>query len=238
MSTHLWQGTWRGRSPNGTPHQRAREIVRPTGGIVRGKFPSRKNGRMVEHEGLLELDAIYLFEVLPSVVAFTEQPKTVTYPDGDQVRRYTPDFELILRSGEKLLVEVKPSERLKTEAVAHKIDAIQRRLERDNEQLMVLTEESLRREPRQSNARDIVYQAPRIAPEPLLLSHILRLHSAQFPLSLAEVTALLAPAGVSPLSLFLAGLVWFDLDTPLSANTVLTIAEGEEHGHVHFAAEL
>jgi hypothetical protein len=192
---------------------------------------------MVEHEGLLELDAIYLFEVLPSVVAYTEQPKTVTYPDGDQVRRYTPDFELILRSGERLLVEVKPSERLKTEAVAHKIDAVQRRLERDNEQLMVLTEESLRREPRQSNARDIVYQAPRIAPEPLRLSHILHRHYAQFPLSLGDATALFAPAGVSPLSLFLAGLVWFDLDTPFSAETVLNIVEDDDNEHVRIAPE-
>jgi hypothetical protein len=34
---------------------------------MRGKFPSRKNGRMVHHEGLLELDAIYLFEASPLI---------------------------------------------------------------------------------------------------------------------------------------------------------------------------
>lgn len=57
MPINMWQGYWQGKAPSGIPHQRAREILRPTGGIVRGKFPSRKNGRMVQHEGLLELDA-------------------------------------------------------------------------------------------------------------------------------------------------------------------------------------
>lgn len=237
MPTHLWQGMWRGRSPNGTPHQRSREIVRPTGGIVRGKFPSRKNGRMVEHEGLLELDAIYLFEISPRVVAYTEQPKQITYPDGDKVRRYTPDFEVNLRSGEILLVEVKPSERLTTESVAHKISAVKQRLERDGEQLIALTEQILRCEPRQSNAREIFYQAPRIAPEVLRLIHVLNRYRAQFPTSLGNAMALFAPAGVSPWSLFLAGLIWFDLETPLSTDTVLNIVEDEDNEHVRIAPE-
>ena len=59
MSANPWRGRWHGRTPAGDIHRRAREVISPSGGIVRGKFPSRKNGRMVHHEGLLELDAIY-----------------------------------------------------------------------------------------------------------------------------------------------------------------------------------
>ncbi|WP_230369777.1 Tn7 transposase TnsA N-terminal domain-containing protein [Paludibacterium denitrificans] len=121
MSTNMWRGRWYGMSPQGDAHQRAREVVRPTGTIVRGKFPSRKNGRMVDHEGLLELDAIYLFECSPEIVRYREQPLTLTYPDGHRLRRYTPDFELVLRSGEIILVEIKPTRSLVNDEVQHKL---------------------------------------------------------------------------------------------------------------------
>lgn len=124
MSSHKWQGTWRGQSPAGDTHQRSRIIVRPTGGIVRGKFPSRKNGRMIHHEGLLELDAIYLFEASPQIVRYREQPVTIKYPDGARLRRYTPDFELVLNTGEVVLIEVKPMRSLKDEEVIHRKKAV------------------------------------------------------------------------------------------------------------------
>jgi len=54
---------------------------------------------MVHHEGLLELDAIYLFETSPRVVRYREQPPTIHYADGAKLRRYTPDFELLLVTG-------------------------------------------------------------------------------------------------------------------------------------------
>ena len=91
-----WTGTWRGILPFGDNHLRAREVVKPTGTIMRGNFPSRKNGRMVQHEGLLERDAIYLFEASYRIKQYREQPITIHYPDGARLRRYTPDFELVL----------------------------------------------------------------------------------------------------------------------------------------------
>jgi hypothetical protein len=64
MSSNLWLGRWRGVTPAGDNHHRARNVITPLGSIVRGKFPSRKNGRMVHNEGLLELEAIYLFDTV------------------------------------------------------------------------------------------------------------------------------------------------------------------------------
>ena len=54
-------------------------------------------------EGLFELDAIYHFENSPLIAAYTEQPETVQYPDGNRLRHYTPDFELFLADGSSAL---------------------------------------------------------------------------------------------------------------------------------------
>ena len=69
MATSLWTGHWRGRAPAGDTHRRSREVISPSGGIMRCKFPSRKNGRLVHCERLLELDAAYLFETNHRVAA-------------------------------------------------------------------------------------------------------------------------------------------------------------------------
>lgn len=58
-------------------------------------------------EGLLELDAIYHFENSPLTSAYTEQPETIQYPDGNRVRHHTPDFELFLADGSSALIEIK-----------------------------------------------------------------------------------------------------------------------------------
>lgn len=80
MFDNAWNGKWQDGSPVGDHHERSRKIVRHTGITIRGKFPSRKNGRMVHHESLLELDAIYLFETFHRVREYREQPARINYP--------------------------------------------------------------------------------------------------------------------------------------------------------------
>jgi len=108
MTTKLWSTPAKPGGSAQNAHHRAREVISPSGGIMRSKFPSRKNNRVVHCEGLLELDAAYLFEVNPLVATFREQPITITYPDEARVRRYTPDFELTLTNGLIVWVEIKP----------------------------------------------------------------------------------------------------------------------------------
>ncbi|MFM0325480.1 TnsA endonuclease N-terminal domain-containing protein [Caballeronia glebae] len=95
----------------GTHHIPAREVVRPTGGIFRGRFPSRKSGRTVAFESLIERDALLLFEFSRGVVSYREQPYSIYYSFEEKTRKYTPDFELTLASGSVLLIEVKPEEK-------------------------------------------------------------------------------------------------------------------------------
>ena len=131
MPSHLWEGRWCGREPVGDVHYRARKIISPSGGIIRGKFPSRKNGRMIHYEGLLERDAILLFEMSPNIVRYREQPEAILYPDGARLRKYTPDFELCLMSGELVIVEIKPAHSLAREEVTHYLSCVHHYFQRN-----------------------------------------------------------------------------------------------------------
>ncbi|WP_051180261.1 TnsA endonuclease N-terminal domain-containing protein [Caballeronia insecticola] len=95
----------------GIHHVPARQVVRPTGGIFRGRFPSQKSGRTVAFESLIERDALLLFEFSRGVVSYREQPYSIYYSFEEKTRKYTPDFELTLASGAVLLIEVKPEEK-------------------------------------------------------------------------------------------------------------------------------
>ena len=127
---------------------RARKVITRSGAIFRGKFPSRKNGRMVHHEGLIELDACYLFEMHPCILRYQEQPIKLKYPAGHRLRNYTPDFELTLRTGEMVLVEIKHSDILARKDVQEKYNNITSHLKNEGIDYVILTEEIIRLEPR------------------------------------------------------------------------------------------
>lgn len=219
MSSNLWQGRWRGVKPAGDDHRRARNFITPSGGIVRGKFPSRKNGRMVHHEGLLELEAIYLFEASPNIVRYREQPVTLHYPDGAKLRRYTPDFELVLTTGEIVLIEVKPVSSLGHDDVQHKLNCVAEHMRRSEIAFFILTDKVIRQEPRLSNLRCIYHRASRIRPSADAMTVAINILRDCLPASLAEVAALTTDSSVDLYCLFLAGYLRCALDQPISDDT-------------------
>lgn len=229
MSTQLWNGAWRTDQPGQRSHQRAREVVAPTGGIMRGKFPSRKNGRMVHHEGMLELDAIYLFEVSPLIAAYAEQPRRYQYLDGDRLRKYTPDFELTLRDGSTVLVEVKAKTSLQYDDIAHKLRCVRAHFERAGEAFVVLDDEQLRAEPRQSNAR-VLCRSSRSHRSPA--DWVRSVHGRVkhlFPMSYQAAQHVLAEHGCDPSTLILHGLLGCDMREPIGPST--WTFNQEESGH-------
>lgn len=230
MNTNLWSGRWKGREPLGDNHQRARNVISPSGGIFRGKFPSRKNGRMIHHEGLLELDAIYLMEASPQVAGYREQPTTITYPDGGRVRRYTPDLEAMLISGETIWIEVKPSVFLHREDMRHKLGCVSEQMKRNHQAFVTLTDDVLRREPRQSNARTIFHRAARIRPTAVQGRTVLARCANELPATLAHTTQILARHGLEPYSLLMAGLLRCDMNVPLSPCTQLILSMEADDG--------
>lgn len=229
MSKHLWQGTWQGRTPLGDVHDRARTIVRPTGGIVRGKFPSRKNGRMVHHEGLLELDAIYLFEASPLIARYREQPTTIRYPDGNRLRRYTPDFELLLSTGEIVMAEIKPYSRLRTDEVRQTFERIADHMSRSGTRFAILTDLVIRAEPRLANLKWIYHRAARIPPTRSALTMALNRHEHAFPTPISNANRLFDGTGTDTYSFLLAGRLGCDLNMPVALSTTLTVTTETNH---------
>lgn len=237
MTTNMWQGQWQGRNPIGDIHQRARNVISPSGGIVRGKFPSRKNGRMVHHEGLLELDAIYLFETSPQIVRYREQPTTIHYPDGFKLRRYTPDFEVLLVTGEIILIEVKPARYLEQEKTQHKFDCIKKHMGRSNTPFAILTEKVIRQEPRLANLRWIYHNAARVPPTADALLNALSIYAVQFPMSIRAARVLLAERSIEPFSLLLAGLLRCSLIAPITLDTLINYPTEANNGWFWIAKE-
>lgn len=229
MSKHLWQGTWHGRTPLGDVHDRARTIVRPTGGIVRGKFPSRKNGRMVHHEGLLELDAIYLFEASPLIARYREQPTTIRYPDSNRLRRYTPDFELLLTTGEIVMTEIKPIRRLRTDEVRYTFERIADHMSRNGTPFAILTDLVIRDEPRLANLKWIYHRAARIPPTHSALTMALDRCEHAFPTPISTANRLFDGTGTDTYSFLLAGRLGCDLSMPIALSTTLTVRKETNH---------
>lgn len=157
------QPAWR----SGT-HMPARQVVTHTGGIVRGKFPSVKAGRMVAFESLLERDALYLCDFSKSITDIREQPFTLTFTDGARVRRYTPDFALTLEDGSTLVLEVKPASKLAQPELARSFKLIHSEMWAASHRFRILTDDVIRHEPRLGNLKMLHrYLVPPL-PEPIL----------------------------------------------------------------------
>lgn len=130
-----------------------RKVVTRSGRGLRGYFPSTKLGRMVAWESPLERDAILLFEYSPGVVSYEEQPELILYPDGDEVRRYFPDFEITTASGIKLHIEVKNSRKLSIPKTAAKYRTIAAHYQSEGRHYRILTDREIRQEPLFSNLK-------------------------------------------------------------------------------------
>ncbi len=122
----------------------SRKVVTRSGRGFRGYFPSKKLNRSVQFESLLERDAIRLFESSNEVVIYREQPTIIFYYLENEHRRYHPDFELVLKSGYVIHVEVKPSIHLNTIKLSKKYHAISQSYRSKSEHFVILTEIELR----------------------------------------------------------------------------------------------
>jgi hypothetical protein len=192
---------------------------------------------MIHHEGLLELDAIYLFETSPLIVRFREQPITVQYPDGKRLRRYTPDFELVLATGEVVLVEIKPARRLASTDIRRTFDCIEEHMQRSSIRFTILTDLVLREQPRLGNLKWIYHCAARVPPTHASLDTVLSRHVDKFPASIATANALFATAGIDPYSALLAGQLLCKLDSAVDLHTTLTLPTERHHDWFRISEE-
>lgn len=237
MEGNFWQGLWIGKEPAGDTHVRSREVVRPTGGIVRGKFPSRKNGRMVHYEGLLELDAIYYFETSPNIVLYREQLAKIFYPDGARLRRYTPDFEVTLHTGEVVNIEVKPKAKLVSPEIREKFESISEYYARRGDPFVILHDEVIRKKPRLTNLKLIYHQAVRIPPNLHAAEIAVQRFSLEFPMSLSACIERLSTRQVCTFCLLMSGLLRCSLDQPITYETSIELSPDTNHAWFFLAKE-
>jgi TnsA endonuclease N terminal len=184
---------------------------------------------MVQHEGLLELDALYLFEASPLVAGCREQPEKIRYADGPHLRRYTPDFELVLIDGSSATVEVKPKENAEHPDVRQKLDRVADFYARRGQTFLLLTELHIRAEPRLSNLRWIYHQAPRIRPSLTSAQYVLRRHLNVFPTSMRIAADLLSRYRLDPYSLLMNGALVCNLSEPVTPETLLNLNLESHH---------
>lgn len=131
---------------------RVRKVVTRGGTGIRGKFPSRKLGRMVQYESLLERDAILLLEYNPLVLRYQEQPSIEIYYDTQQkARKYIPDFEAEFVGGGTLIIEIKSASQLQRRKVKLKLEAVALRFKETGRTFRVLRESDVRQQPRFDN---------------------------------------------------------------------------------------
>ena len=237
MAIELWSGRTQPVAPAQSPHRRAREVISTSGGIMRCTFPSRKNGRLVHCEGLLELDAAYLFEANHRVAGFREQPISIAYPDGARLRRYTPDFELTLTSGLIVWVEIKPLSSLARDEVRDQLTRVAEHMARIQQPFVVLDDTLLRHEPRRTNLQTIYHRASPLSRTRQAAMAALRRCSHRLPAGLSTATQTLADMGLEPYGLLLAGALRCDLSAPLTADTVITINQENDDGWFRLSEE-
>lgn len=73
-----------------------------------GQFDSKKLGRKVSFDSLLERTYLLKLEHADSVVYYLEQPFLVNYEFEGKPRKYRPDIFFLLEDGRGIVVEIKP----------------------------------------------------------------------------------------------------------------------------------
>ncbi|KVW81589.1 hypothetical protein WL00_29265 [Burkholderia cepacia] len=167
------------------------------------------------------------FEFSPDVVRYREQPTEVTYRDrNDRVRKYFPDFELTMRNGASVHVEIKPSSKLRRVDLRERLQDITQHYAQRGQSFKVLTERDVGGPARIANLERLSYHR-RPAPygferEELLL----RLAQVQ-PLTFGRATSI-AGSELTIMRLLSAGCLEFDRDTALMNSTTLRFASEEQ----------
>lgn len=211
-------------------HTPARRVVTPSGGIVRGKFPSLKNNRMVRYEGLIEADAVISFELNPAIIHYREQPYKVKYPRDGKLRTYTPDFELLLSNGETLLVEIKHSEFMRRLENKTKYQVIADWLQFERTDYTIITEQELRVEPRLGNLRYIYRQLSKKRYTRTRLQIILSSLNEYEKTTVGRLNIAVAKYQLTAFDFLVAGLISCCLDEKISNSTALIRLEENDNG--------
>ena len=204
---------------------RSRKVVTRSRARPTGKFPSWKMGRMLQWESVGELNAMRLLDADHSVHSFAEQPAVVRYALNGETRIHYPDLLVTREGGLKEFWEVKPEKEAAREEVAARTTLLQAALPSYGYEYRMVCAEELRRQPRLSNALEILKwgRRPITAVERERIRAILnRLPAVTWG---AAVSGALGRSGRHSLCrLVLEGTLAFDVNEKLRLDTQFTLS--------------
>ncbi len=203
----------------------ARKINNKGPGRVTGLFPSVKLGRMVEWDSQIERDYLYYLEFDDDVIEYSEQPIKFKYTLNHRYRDYYPDFEIRRMSTSRLkYVEIKKESKLKNDEIRIKYSAIASAMAEAGHDFELVTEKSLRVEPRYSNLT-LLNKYYREEADPVLVAKVKKDVKAFHlsPLTLGDLTSF-EYLNKRDCYVLIANRVFsFDLDTKLDDNISLKL---------------
>lgn len=206
-----------------TSSTRVREPITRSRGKVRGQFPSTKMGRMIAWESQLERRACYLFEFCKGVEAFREQPIRLHIPFSDVIKRYTPDLELTLQTGEIWYVEIKPANKLQDLKLLAFYQAVAKELTSKGYTFVIITDQELNHPIRENNFILLRRYQDTYLPK-TLIARVTYWLSQKSIRNLAELVHYLGSYQLA-YSLLVQGYLCFDLEQPLTNHTTIYIKE-------------
>ena len=202
---------------------RSRRVVTRSRARPTGKFPSWKMDRMLQWESVAELNAMRLLDAAPSVRSFAEQPVVIRYSLDGERRIHYPDLLVKRDDGLKEFWEVKSAKDAAREEVVARTTLLQAALPTYGYEYRMVYAEELRRQPRLSNAIEILKwgRSPVTAVEREQIRALLtRLPAVTWG---AAVSGALGRSGRHSLCrLVLEGMLAFDINVKLSRETRFT----------------
>lgn len=191
-----------------------------------GKYPSWRMGRMLEWESRDELNAFILLDCDPRVRSIVEQPCEITYTVDGETRRHYPDI-CVEYPGEKQLWEVKDDVRGLQADVVARTTLLTKGLKHYGFAYRLVLSSQLRKQPRLRNANTLLRYGHEPVDE-ISRERLRRVFQRTGSLTWGGATAgAYGPIGRQILCrLTLEGVLKTDLDQPLSAGSLFTLAEG------------
>jgi hypothetical protein len=207
------------------PHLRMREVVRRSNYRATGKFPSRKNGRMMHWESQHELAAFLILEVSPHVRCYQEQPAEIQFMSRGNWHTHYPDILVELVGGNKGFIEVKPQSAVRDEGLDYRTRLLKTLLASHGYRYVMVLPEQLQRDAYLENAKSLlVHWRPFMSIAPWEKVRSVMVSKRQMPL--AQLVELLgSPEAKTWVSQFLLnGTLQCDFSKPLENDSIISWA--------------
>lgn len=205
----------------------SRKLGRSQHGKQTTYFNSIKNNCTVVCETRLEADACYLFEFDDHIESYFAQPEPIYLIVNEKRRKYTPDFKLVFSSGYIRYIEVKPDNVYDKPDYMTLYRAVRNQVKSMGQGFKLITESSIRRQPRHKNMNHIYFQMRHTRSEEL--SYLMdQLSVMQLPTCIGLLFEISPPPSMGAIAkAIFKKIITFDLNERLSLGSDLNLEKSQ-----------